>query len=124
MAKRSFLRPGPLAISALIAAVVIAALYLAIRKPPDAVDLATVTQGPMTVTIDDEGETRVQDLFVVAAPINGRLTRIELEPGDAVVAGQTIVAQMTPTTPDFLDNRNETRVRAQIQQLAQAAASR
>lgn len=123
MAKRSFLRPGPLAISALIAAVVIAALYLAIRKPPYAVDLATVTQGPMTVTIDDEGETRVHDLFVVAAPINGRLTRIEIEPGDPVIAGQTIVAQMMPTTPDFLDNRNETRVRAQVQALEAAIAS-
>ncbi len=123
MAKRSFLRPGPLAISALIAAVVIAALYLTIRKPPYAVDLATVTQGPMTVTIDDEGETRVHDLFVVAAPINGRLTRIEIEPGDPVIAGQTIVAQMTPTTPDFLDNRNETRVRAQIQALEAVIAS-
>lgn len=123
MAKRSFLRPGPLAISALIAVVVIAALYFAIRKPLYSVDLATVTQGPMTVTIDDEGETRVHDLFVVAAPINGRLTRIELEPGDPVIAGQTIVAQMTPTTPDFLDNRNETRVRAQIQALDAVIAS-
>ncbi len=123
MAKRSFLRPGPLAISALIAVVVIAALYLAIRKPPYAVDLATVTQGPMTVTINDEGETRVHDLFVVAAPINGRLTRIELEPGDPVVAGQTIVARMTPTSPDFLDNRTDTRVRAQIQALDAVIAS-
>lgn len=123
MAKRSFLRPGPLAISALIAAVVIAALYLAIRKPPYQVDLATVTQGPMTVTIDDEGETRVHDLFVVAAPINGRLTRIELEPGDPVIAGQTVVARMTPVDPDFLDPRSEGRVRAQVKALDAMLAS-
>jgi len=123
MAKRSFLRPGPLAISALITVVVIAALYLAIRKPPYQVDLAEVTQGPMTVTIDDEGETRVHDLFVVAAPINGRLRRIELEAGDPVVAGQTIVARMTPVDPDFLDPRSEGRVRAQIQPLAAMLAS-
>lgn len=123
MAKRSFLRPGPLAISALIAFVVIAALYLAIRKPPYQVDLATVTQGPMTVTIDDEGETRVHDLFVVAAPINGRLTRIELEPGDPVIAGQTVVARMTPVDPDFLDPRSEGRVRAQVKALDAMLAS-
>ena len=124
MAKRSFLRPGPLAISALIAAVVIAALYLAIRKPPYQVDLATVTQGPMTVTIDDEGETRVHDLFVVAAPINGRLTRIELEAGDPVVAGRTVVARMTPVDPDFLDPRSEARVPAhKIQALDAMLAS-
>lgn len=123
MAKRSFLRLGPLAISALIAAVVIAALYLAIRKPPYQVDLAQVTQGPMTVTIDDEGETRVHDLFVVAAPINGRLTRIELEPGDPVIAGQTVVARMTPVDPDFLDPRSEGRVRAQVKALDAMLAS-
>lgn len=123
MAKRSFLRPGPIAISALIAVVVIAALYLAIRKPPYQVDLAAVTQGPMTVTIDDEGETRVHDLFVVAAPINGRLTRIELEPGDPVVAGQTVIARMTPVDPDFLDPRSEGRVRAQVQALDAMLAS-
>ena len=123
MAKRSFLRPGPLAISALIAAIVIAALFLAIRKPPYQVDLATVTQAPMTVTIDDEGETRVRDLFVVAAPINGRLTRIELEPGDPVIAGQTVVARMTPVDPDFLDPRSEARARAQIQALDAMLAS-
>lgn len=123
MAKRSFLRPGPLAISALIAAVVIVALYFAIRKPPYQVDLSTVTQGPMTVTIDDEGETRVRDLFVVAAPINGRLTRIELEPGDSVIARQTVVARMTPVDPDFLDPRNEARVRAQVQALDAMMAS-
>jgi HlyD family secretion protein len=123
MAKRSFLRLGPLAISALIAAVVIAALYLAIRKPPYQVDLATVSQGPMTVTIDDEGETRVHDLYVVAAPINGRLTRIELEPGDPVIAGQTVVARMTPVDPDFLDPRSEGRVRAQVKALEAMLAS-
>lgn len=123
MAKRNFLRPGPLVISALIAAVVIAALYLAIRKPPYQVDVAEVTQGPMTVTIDDEGETRVHDLFVVAAPINGRLTRIELEPGDPVIAGQTVVARMTPVDSDFLDPRTEGRVRAQVQALDAMVAS-
>lgn len=123
MAKRNFLRPGPIVISALIAAVVIAALYLAIRKPPYQVDLAKVTQGPMTVTIYDVGETRVRDLFVVAAPINGRLTRIELEPGDPAIAGQTVVARMAPVDSDFLDPRTEARARAQVQALDAMVAS-
>lgn len=122
MAKRSFLRPGPLAISVLIAIVVITALYLAIRKPAFAVDLATVTQGPMTVTIDDEGETRVHDLFVIAAPISGHLTRVELEPGDLVTAS-AVVAQIAPVDPDFLDRRTERRAEAQVKALDAAAAS-
>jgi len=77
----------------------------------------------MTVTINDEGETRVHDLYVIAAPINGRQMRIELEAGDRVVADQTVVARITPMDPDFLDRRNETRVRAQIQSLDALIAS-
>jgi HlyD family secretion protein len=123
MAGSKLLRPGPAALSILIVAVVVGAIYLAIRKPPYQVDLAQVSRGPMTVTIDDEGETRVRDLYVVAAPINGRLNRIELEAGDPVFAGRTVVARMTPADPDFLDMRTETRIRAQAQAMDAAMAS-
>lgn len=123
MAKSRFLRPGPAALFLLIAAIVLGALYLAIRKPPFQVDLAAVTRGPMTVTIDDEGETRVHDLYVVSAPINGRLLRIELEAGDPVVAGQTVVARMMPADPDFLDRRSEARLREQVQALDAVVSS-
>jgi HlyD family secretion protein len=91
MARSRYFRPGPTVLVLLIAAIVAAALYLSIRKPPYQVDLAPVTRGPLTVTIDDEGETRVHDLYVVSAPINGRVLRIELEAGDPVVAGETVV---------------------------------
>jgi HlyD family secretion protein len=123
MTKSKYLRPGPMALVITLTLVVAAALYLALRKPPYQVDLAKVTQGAMTVTIDDEGETRVHDLYVVAAPINGRLTRIELEAGDPVIAGRTIVARLAPTDPDFLDRRTETRVTAQVQALNAVLAS-
>lgn len=121
--RSKYLRPGPMALTIMIAIVVLGALYLAIRKPPFEVDLAEVTRGPMSVTIDDEGETRVHELYIVAAPINGRLERIELEAGDPVVAGRTVVVRLTPVAPDFLDRRSETRVRAQIQALDAALAS-
>ena len=48
----------------------------------------------MQVTIDEDGETRVRDRFVVSAPVAGRLQRIELEPGDPVVRGKTVVARL------------------------------
>ena len=123
MSNAKRLRPGPIALAVLIAVVVIGALYLALRKPPYKVDLAPVTRGPMTVTIDDEGETRVHDFYVVSAPINGRLLRIELEAGDPVVAGQTVVARMMPIDPDFLDRRSEARLREQVQALDAVLAS-
>lgn len=111
-----------MALGALLAVAIVTALYFAIRKPPYQVDLGLVTQGPIVVTIDDEGETRVHDLFVVAAPINGRLTRIDLEPGDRVAAG-AVVARMTPVEPDFLDRRTQRRIEAQIEALDAIAAS-
>ena len=50
---------------------------------PSAVDLARPCAGRCEVTLDEDGETRVRERFVVSAPVAGRLQRIELEPGDA-----------------------------------------
>ena len=44
---------------------------------------ARLSRGPLVVTVDEEGLTRVRDRFVVSAPVGGRVLRIELEPGDA-----------------------------------------
>ncbi|MEL6491292.1 MAG: HlyD family efflux transporter periplasmic adaptor subunit [Cyanobacteria bacterium J06621_3] len=71
------------------------AITLAFRPAPIAVDLATVQRGPLQVTIAAEGKTRVQDRFVVAAPVDGRLQRITVEVGDQVEAGE-IIAQLDP----------------------------
>ena len=35
------------------------------------------TRGPLVVTMDEEGETRVRDRYVVSAPVMGRVERIE-----------------------------------------------
>lgn len=73
------------------------------------VDTAEVTRGPMAVGITDDGVTRIHDLFVVSAPVTGRITRIEIEPGDAVVANETVVARMAarPATPLDARTRRE-----------------
>lgn len=65
----------------------------ALRPTPIAVDLETVAQGPLWVTVDAEGQTRVQNRYVIAAPVAGRLARISLEPGNAIELG-AVVAQI------------------------------
>ena len=82
------------------------------RPQPVAVDLATVARGPLQVSVSDDGETRVRDMFVVSAPLAGHMRRIELEAGDRVIAGETIVARIEPSDPSFLDRRSEAEVRA------------
>jgi len=121
--KRHLSRPGPRIILGLIAAVVIVAAYLALRTPPIDVDVAKAVKAPLLVTIDDEGETRVRDIYMVAAPISGELQRIDLEPGDPVVAGQTVIARILPAQPDFLDPRSESETRAQIRALQASVES-
>jgi HlyD family secretion protein len=97
-----------------IAAVVIVAAILAFALWPSVieVDVARVTRGAMQVTIDEEGETRVRERFVVSAPVAGRLRRIELEPGDPVERGKTIVARLDPAAPPLIDPRTQAELRA------------
>ena len=115
MTKKHFSRPGPRILIGLIVAILIVAIYFAVRTPPIDVDTAEVVKAPLLVTIDDEGETRVREIYVVAAPISGELQRVNLEAGDPVVAGQTVVARIMPAQPDFLNSRGEAEIRAQIQ---------
>ncbi|UCD68908.1 MAG: efflux RND transporter periplasmic adaptor subunit [Betaproteobacteria bacterium] len=68
--------------------------YLFMPAPID-VDIAPVITGPMMVTVDEDGETRAHDRFVVSAPVAGRVSRIELHEGDAVKQGQ-VVAEVWP----------------------------
>ena len=83
---------------------------------PTPVDIAPVTRGPMQVTVDEDGVTRVRERFIVSAPVSGRLERIELEPGDAVVRGRPLL-RLVPALPPLLDQR----LRAELTAAAEAA---
>ncbi len=95
--------------------VVAAAAFLGTRPQPVPAELAEVTRGPLHVTVDDEGETRVRDRFVISAPLAGRVLRIELEPGDAVVAGETVLAIFLPSAPVLLDARSRAEAEAAVE---------
>lgn len=88
-------RHGVLAWS-LAAAGVAALLILAFRPKPVPVETATVSRGPLQETLDEEGQTRIHDHFVLGAPVAGKLRRIELHAGDQVRSGE-VVAWIDPT---------------------------
>ncbi|MDE3169803.1 MAG: efflux transporter periplasmic adaptor subunit, partial [Acidobacteriota bacterium] len=67
----------------------------ALWPSPIRVETAQVTRGPFQLTIDQEGETRIHDRFLISAPIPGRLMRVDVEAGDAVRVNQ-IVARIDP----------------------------
>ena len=95
-------------------AVICALLAAAFWPRPTMVDIGEVTRGEMIVTIDEEGRTRVSDAYVVSTPIAGRLRRVEVNPGDPVERGTTIVAHMLPTNPAALDIRTREQARAAV----------
>ncbi|MFZ1468295.1 MAG: efflux RND transporter periplasmic adaptor subunit [Paracoccaceae bacterium] len=102
------------------AVVVGGGLAAAFWPRPTMVDMGQVSHGDMMVTIDEEGRTRVKDAYVVSTPVTGRLERVEVEPGDPVVKGKTVVAHMSPTNPAMLDFRSREEARAAVT-AAQAA---
>lgn len=101
----------------LVAGLVAAALFYAFRPQPVSVDLAILSRGEMVVTIDGDGQTRAREVYVVSAPISGRVLRVERHAGDRVVANETVLATIQPTDPTFLDRR----ARAQAEAVIKAA---
>ncbi|MCA3035101.1 MAG: hypothetical protein ING33_07830, partial [Rhodocyclaceae bacterium] len=83
-------------ITYLILGLVAVALTVWLFRPaPLKVDTGRVERGSMQVTVDEQGEARSHDRFVVTAPVSGRMTRIELHDGDAVQQNQ-VVAKIAP----------------------------
>ncbi len=99
---------------------VVGMIVYAMLPKPVGVDLSTVERGPLRVTVDEDGRTRIKEQYVVSAPLSGRLLRIGLDVGDEVIAGETPVARIEPTDPALLDPR----VRAQSEARVKAAEAR
>ncbi len=116
MAKRAGRRRWLVRGGAAVAAALL--VWLALRPAAVEVDVEPVRRGPLAVTLDEEGETRVRDRYVVSAPVAGRVERIELEPGDPVEAGETVLAAFVAGDPALLD------VRARGEAEARAGAAR
>ncbi len=102
---------------------VVGAIVYAFLPQPIAVDIATVERGALRVTVDEDGKTRIKERYIVSSPLSGRQLRIELNPGDEVRAGETLVASIEPTNPDLLDARTLAQTRAKVN-AAEAALKR
>jgi HlyD family secretion protein len=101
--------------------IIAAAIAWALWPAPLGVEVATVTAGPLRVTVEGPGRTRVRDRFVVAAPAPGHLGRIALEAGDPVAAGQQ-VAVIRPATPVPIDDRSRREIQARLEGAGAAEA--
>ena len=66
------------------------------------------------VTIDEDGKTRVKERFIVTAPLAGQMLRIDLEEGDPVETGKTLLASIEPVDPTLLDARTRSEAEARV----------
>lgn len=86
-------------------AAVLGALAWALWPKPIAVETAVIGRQTIEVDVEEEGKSRIRDVYVVSAPISGEVLRLNLHAGDEVVARQTIVASIKPPSPALLDAR-------------------
>ena len=68
----------------------------------------------MRVTVDEDGKTRIREKYVVSAPLNGRILRISMDPGDEVEAGKTLLTMIEPRDPELLDARSVAQAEARV----------
>lgn len=104
-----------------IAVGLVAAVIIAMLPKPIPVVVAEARREPLTVTVREDGKTRVENRYLVSAPLSGNMPRLELQPGDPVAEGAVLV-RIAPTTPPLLDDR--TRAEAQARLAAAVAGER
>lgn len=84
-----------------------ALLYLLYRPRPIPVEVATVATGRFEQVIEEDGQLRLQNRYVITAPTLAQLQRPTLQVGDVVRAGD-VVARLAPAAPQLIDARTRT----------------
>lgn len=102
------------------AALVAGLAYVSFRVDPVQVDLARVVRGPLEITVNADGKTKVRDLFEVSSPISGTAMRSPVQEGDIVRAGETVVAVVQPSSSGLLDARAQLQAEAALNEAVAA----
>jgi HlyD family secretion protein len=105
-----------------VALIVLGASAWALRPRPVTVQSARATRGALTSTVGGEGKTEVRARYVVSAPVDGELERIEARPGDRVTR-DAVVARIRPGAARPLDSRSRAEAVAGVA-VARAAVAR
>jgi len=98
---------------AAIALVIAVGLFFGFRPQPVAVDVGMASRGPLRVSVEQEGRTRVVDRYVISAPVAAYAQRIDFDVGDSVAKGEPLV-QLEPLRADVLDPRQQAAAEARL----------
>ncbi len=78
------------------------------------VEMVQVGFGPLQITVNDQGQTRVKNRYVVSSPVAGQLRRIAWKAGATVEAGKTPLAYLETAQADLLDTRSLAQAQARV----------
>jgi len=97
-----------------VLAALLAAIVAGLLPKPVEVEVATVETKPLTVSVLEEGKTRIRHRYVITPPVAGFLNRVLLRPGAPLEAGKTVVATIQPQPASFLDPRARAETEARV----------
>jgi HlyD family secretion protein len=99
----------------ILPALLIAAAVIGLWPRPTPVDTATVVRAPLTVSVLEEGRTRIRHRYVVSPAVGGYLHRVPHRAGTPIQAGQTVLATIEAEPSQFLDPRTRAVAQARLQ---------
>lgn len=102
------------AIPWVIGLVVVAAIIAGLRPKPTPVEVALVSRGPLTVTVLEEGKTRIRQRYAISPPVSGFLRRPELRAGAPTKAGETVLATIQAEAASLLNPRLRSEAEARV----------
>jgi len=97
-----------------IGGVLVLAIVAGLRPKPLEVEVGTVVSAPLSISVIEEGKTRIRHRYVVSPPVGGYLRRIPLRPGAKIEAGATVLAEIEAAPASFLDDRTRAEVDARV----------
>ena len=97
-----------------VGATLLGAIVFGFLPKPIAVETASVAVAPLTVSVLEEGKTRIRHRYTISPPIGGFLNRVELRAGAAIEKGRTVLATIQPQLASFLDPRSRAEAEARV----------
>lgn len=88
-------------------------IFLGMRPQPVPVEAVAVATGPLRVTVEEEGRTRLRSRYLVSAPVAGFTPRLHWKAGDVVRAGVAVTV-LDPPRPVVLDARTKDVAEARV----------
>lgn len=111
--KNPWKTPRRWAIAGLALAAAAALLYAVYRPRPITVEVAQVTSGKFEQVVEEDGQLRLKNRYVITAPTLAQLQRPTLKVGDVVRAGD-VVARLAPVAPQMIDERTRNVLRQRV----------